>query len=131
VATGFREVEHVEVAGVRATLRQRADGSTEFEAQGVPLNSLGVNKLEGFALSTSGLRETFKVEVRRKPPPGPPLFTLQDVIDMLQGEIAPARIAGLVTERGVDFVLTEEAEKQLRAAGADSELLLAIAKAKK
>ena len=38
---------------------------------------------------------------------------------------------GLVKEYGVDFVLTNEAEQNLRTVGADSDLLLAIAKAKK
>ena len=37
----------------------------------------------------------------------------------------------LVKQFGVDFVLTDEAEKRLRSAGADSDLLLTIAKAKK
>jgi hypothetical protein len=37
----------------------------------------------------------------------------------------------MVEQYGVDFALTEEAEKRLRDAGADSNLLLAIARAKK
>ncbi len=131
VATGFREIERIEIAGVRASLRRREDGSTEFEAESVPLNLVGVNTLEGSAVGTSGARETFKVEVKRKPPAGSPRFTLQDIVDMLQGEIAPARIANLVAERGVDFALTDAAEMRLRTAGADDALLLAITKGKK
>jgi len=114
VANGFREIERV-----------------DFEAEGVPLGLVGVNTLEGLAVGTSGAREAFKVQVKRNPPAGPPLFTFQDIVDMLQGEIAPDRIADLVAERGVDFALTDAAEKRLRAAGAHSELLLAITKAKK
>ncbi len=62
---------------------------------------------------------------------GPPPFTLQDVVKMLEGDIHPKRVATLVQETGVDFALTDAAEKQLRAVGADSDLLLAIARGKK
>lgn len=62
---------------------------------------------------------------------GPPPFTLQDVVDMLQGDISARRVAALVQERGVDFGLTDEAEQKIRAAGGDSDLLLAIAKARR
>jgi hypothetical protein len=131
VATGFREVERVDVAGVRANLRRREDGSTEFKAEKVPLSTVGMNTLEGFAVSTSGAREAFKVEVRRKPPPGPPPLSLEDILSLLRGDVAPARVSALVAESGVDFTLAGAVEKQLRTAGADDALLLAIAKAKK
>ena len=62
---------------------------------------------------------------------GPGPFTTQDVLDMLRGEISPKRAATLVQQRGVDFALTDQIEKQIRDAGGDSDLLLAIAKAKK
>ncbi len=62
---------------------------------------------------------------------GPPPFTAADVAEMLQGKMSSKRIATLVEERGVDFALTEEQEKQFRAAGADDALLLAIATKKK
>ena len=62
---------------------------------------------------------------------GPGPFTVQDVVDMLRGEISPKRVATLVQQRGVDFTLTDAIEKQIRDAGGDSDLLLAIAKARK
>lgn len=62
---------------------------------------------------------------------GPGAFTLQDVVDMLRGEIPPKRVATLVQQRGVDFALSDEIEKRIRDAGGDSDLLVAIAKAKK
>ncbi|HEV2021215.1 MAG TPA: PEGA domain-containing protein [Terriglobales bacterium] len=64
-------------------------------------------------------------------PRGPRPFTVQDVVDMLLGGISPKRAATLIQERGVDFVLNDKTEQQIRAAGGDSDLLLAIAKAKK
>ena len=71
------------------------------------------------------------------PPPPPPKpagplpFTARDVVDMLQGAVSPRRVGTLVQQRGVDFALTDDIEKQIRAAGGDDALLLAIAKAKR
>ena len=130
VASGFSEVENVEVGGVRATLRRRGDGSVEFEAEKVPL-ALGPNTLQGFVASAGGQREPFKVEVKRLPPPGPPALSEKEVTDALTSGMTPARVTALVKQYGVDFELTDEAEKRLRAAGADDTLLLAIAKSKK
>jgi hypothetical protein len=62
---------------------------------------------------------------------GPGAFTVQDVVDMLRGEISPKRVATLVQQRGVDFALSDAIEKQVREAGGDSDLLLAIAKSRK
>jgi hypothetical protein len=74
----------------------------------------------------------------RPPPPvepakpvGPVAFALKDVVAMLQGGVSPKRVASLVQERGVDFPLDDAAEKQVRAAGGDAELLVVIAKSKK
>ncbi len=64
-------------------------------------------------------------------PRGPAPFTSQDIVDLLEGGVSAKRAATLVTQQGVDFTLTNELEERLRAAGADSDLLLAIAKAKK
>ncbi len=56
---------------------------------------------------------------------------LEDVLDMLEGDVPPARVAVLVKEKGVSFALSDAAEKRIRAAGGDDSLLLAIARAKK
>jgi hypothetical protein len=56
---------------------------------------------------------------------------LEDVLDMLEGDVPPARVAVLVKEKGVAFSLTDAAEKRLRNAGGDDALLLAIARARK
>lgn len=68
------------------------------------------------------------------PPPqpaGPSRLALKDVVTMLQGGVSPKRVATIVQERGVDFPLDDAAEKQVRAAGGDAELLVVIAKSKK
>ncbi|MCI0353967.1 MAG: carboxypeptidase-like regulatory domain-containing protein [Acidobacteria bacterium] len=74
--------------------------------------------------------QTLAVEARLTPS-GPPPFSVRDIVELLQGEVAPARVAALVAERGVDFVLSNEAEQQIRAAGGDAELLVAIVRGKK
>ncbi|MCI0353966.1 MAG: hypothetical protein L0099_02850 [Acidobacteria bacterium] len=56
---------------------------------------------------------------------------LEDVLDMLEGDVPPARVAVLVKEKGVSFALTGAAEKRIRNAGGDDALLLAIARARK
>jgi tetratricopeptide (TPR) repeat protein len=53
-------------------------------------------------------------------------FTLQDVRYALKEGVAPSRVTVLVKERGVNFNLTDEAEKELRISGADDDLLQQI-----
>ena len=62
--------------------------------------------------------------------PGPAPLTAQDVVDLLRGEVSAKRATVLVMERGVDFALTAPIEQEIRAAGGDADLLLAITKAK-
>jgi tetratricopeptide (TPR) repeat protein len=53
-------------------------------------------------------------------------FTLQDIRYALKEGVASSRVTVLVKERGVNFNLTEDAEKELRISGADDELLRQI-----
>ncbi len=62
---------------------------------------------------------------------GPPPFKAEDIVDLLQGKVAPKRIATLVEDRGVDFPMDPDLEKRFRALGASNDLLLAIANNKK
>ena len=129
LAVGFQDVDKVEVAGQSATLRRREDGSVEFEAANVPL-TVGPNALQGYILTRGGIRQDFKLALTRKPPPGPPALTLQELETALEN-LPKKRVTEMVTQYGVDFELTEDTEKRLRTAGADANLLLIIAKAKK
>ncbi len=129
LAVGFADVDRVDVAGQSASLRRREDGAVEFEAAGVSL-ALGPNALQGYVLTRSGVRQSFRLDLKRLPPPGPPPLTLAEVEKALT-DLPRKRVATMIAEFGVDFELSEEAEKRLRAAGADSDLLLAIAKAKR
>ena len=129
LAVGFQDVDKVDVAGQAATLRRRDDGSVEFEAASVPL-AVGPNALQGYVLTRSGVRQNFRLDLKRLPPPGPPALTLAEVENAL-ANLPKKRVGEMVEQYGVDFDLTDEAEKRLRGAGADTNLLLAIARAKK
>ncbi len=130
LALGFREVESAELSGVRASLRKRDDGNVEFIAKAIPL-APGVNRLEGAVVSTSGFRKSFRLEVKRLPPPGPLPLSLKEIETALRSGVPPARLAALVTRFGVEFSLSEDLAKQLRDAGADPALLAAIKGARK
>lgn len=59
---------------------------------------------------------------------GPPLkpdnsFALRDILYALAEKVSSKRLASLVKERGVNFDLMPEEEKELRRAGADDELM--------
>lgn len=62
---------------------------------------------------------------------GPKPLSARDVEEALENGLAKARIVALVEKYGVGFALSAEVEASLRSKGADSELLLAIAKNKK
>ena len=65
VAVGFSGVEKVELAGTSLGLEKLGDGRVEFHTI-LPL-ALGQNTFEGVAVGSSGLRVTFKLEVKRVP----------------------------------------------------------------
>jgi hypothetical protein len=62
---------------------------------------------------------------------GPKPLGEPEIEEALKNGVPKTRIMGLIKEYGVDFVLSNEFEQNLRTVGADSDLLLAIAKAKK
>lgn len=130
IAAGFRTIDRIEIAGKPATFHTNPAGEVEFEADAVPL-TLGPNTIQGFVIPHDGSRLPFKVEVQRKPPPGPPPLALSEVLEALQKGVPAPRVSSLVSQFGVSFPLTDDAEKQLRGAGADANLLLVIAKSKK
>jgi len=132
-------MEAVFVNGQRAPARPVSDQSVEFDMGDLAVSSASTALVvRAAARDRSELQLALKVTRPQPAPPpqpkptaGPRPLTLQDLESALQGGISNARVAALVNEYGVDFALTDEAERRLRAAGADANLLLAIAKAKK
>lgn len=74
--------------------------------------------------------ETLPVSAKLEPA-GPKPLSVEEVEEALNNGISPKRMTALVKQFGVDFALTAEAERRLRAPGADADLLLAIATNKK
>jgi hypothetical protein len=62
---------------------------------------------------------------------GPKPLGEPEIEEALKNGVPKTRIMGLIKQYGVDFALTNELEQNLRTVGADSDLLLAIAKSKK
>ena len=54
-----------------------------------------------------------------------------EILELLRGGVPSARVAALVEEKGIDFAVTPESERSLRAAGATSQLLEALRKTAK
>lgn len=129
VAAGYGNLQRVEIAGTPAVLTRRDGGDIEFQSD-TALN-VGDNNLQGYVVDSNGAREPFSLAVKRLPPAGPQPLKEQEIQKALEDGLPSNRIMALVNKYGVDFALTDEVEQRLRRAGADSNLLLAIAKAKK
>ncbi len=62
---------------------------------------------------------------------GPKPLAADEIEEALKNGVAKSRIMGFIRDYGVDFALTGDIEQRLRDVGADSDLLLAITKARK
>ena len=54
-----------------------------------------------------------------------------EILELLRGGVPSARVAALVEEKGMDFVVTPETERRFRAAGATAPLIEALRKVSK
>jgi hypothetical protein len=129
VAAGYANVQRVEISGTPAVLTRQNGSDIEFQSDAA-LN-VGDNNLQGYVVDSNGAREPFSLAVKRLPPAGPQPLKEQEIKKALEDGLPSNRIMALVNKYGVDFALTDDVEQRLRRAGADSNLLLAIAKAKK
>ncbi len=50
----------------------------------------------------------------------------EEVIDLLKGYVSPKRVSDLARERGIDFAVTPDVERELRRAGANDALLATL-----
>jgi hypothetical protein len=73
----------------------------------------------GVALILCGIFSLLQApaQVSKKP------LSKEAVIRLLKGEVSPNRVAVIAREQGIDFQMSPETEKELRAAGATEELL--------
>jgi FKBP-type peptidyl-prolyl cis-trans isomerase FklB len=82
------------------------------------------------ALAASLFARAFAQEQQSPSTNSPPL-SVSDIDHSLKAGVTNTRMAVLVKQYGVDFGLTDAVEKELRAAGANSDLLLQIARNKR
>lgn len=126
--------------GVQVYVDDKFKGSTS-EKEGVlvvenlPAGSAKVRLSEkGFVDFTQSVTlvagETAKLESNLAAE-GPKPLGEPEIEEALKNGVPKTRIMGLIKQYGVDFALTNELEQSLRTVGADSDLLLAIAKSKK
>jgi len=126
--------------GIQVYVDDKFKGSTS-EKEGVlvvenlPAGSAKVRLSEkGFVDFTQNVSlvagETAKLETSLAAE-GPKPLGEPEIEEALKNGVPKTRIMGLIKQYGVDFALTNELEQSLRTVGADSDLLLAIAKSKK
>jgi hypothetical protein len=125
---------HTDPGGVQVYVDDVFKGSSSSEGrlvvEGLPAGSHRLRlTLIGFKEWTQSLElaaaEDRNIEAKLAPA-GPKPLALPEIEEALTNGVSPKRVSTLVKQFGVDFPLTEEVERRLRAAGADSDLLLAI-----
>jgi hypothetical protein len=92
------------------------------------LSFLGYKEWTGQAILTGGETRTVEATLVAA---GPKPLAAGEIEEALKNGVAKSRIMGFIRDYGVDFALTDEIEQGLRDVGADSDLLLAITKARK
>lgn len=126
--------------GVQVYVDDKFKGSTSEKEGVLVIENLspGSSKVrlsqKGFVDSTQTVTltagETAKLETNLAAE-GPKPLGEPEIEEALKNGVPKTRIMGLIKEYGVDFTLTNEFEQSLRTVGADSDLLLAIAKSRK
>ncbi len=126
--------------GIQVYVDDKFKGSTS-EKEGVlvvenlPVGAAKVRLSEkGFVDYTQNVTlvagETAKLDINLAAE-GPKPLGEPEIEEALKNGVPKTRIMGLIKQYGVDFALTNDLEQNLRTVGADSDLLLAIAKSKK
>jgi hypothetical protein len=81
--------------------------------------------------SAEGILEVARRDLGEEAPPPPQPLSLSAILDALESTIGKSKLTSLIRQNGVDFTLTPAIERQLRSAGASTELLFEILKAAK
>jgi hypothetical protein len=130
VAMDSTGIPVVSINGALANMRPQNTQAAEFWTDPLPLQS-GGNRFQIVA-SNSAHVETqlvFIVHYTPKPPPDPRALSKPQIIALLQGGVLSGRIAAIIKERSIKFTPTPDDLNDLRAAGADDELIEAIQQA--
>ncbi len=121
-------IQHIEQRGVNFQLT--AEEEAEFRAAGArPEVIAAVRANYRPEEPTVNSSYTNNTASKSKPvanvPPGPPL-SKNEIITLLQSGVPAARVEQFVEARGVNFTLTPEREREIKAAGGTPSLLSAI-----
>ena len=96
------------------------DAAQRLKAAGIVPRAPGTNDAEPSV-----------AEPQPQPEPGPQIdrrLAIDEIEELLKGSVSPPRVTALVHQYGVNFELSDDAEKKLRGLGADDKLLIAIVK---
>jgi hypothetical protein len=130
----------VAINGVPASMRPKSSQAAEFTSDPLVLQP-GENHIEIAATNAAHVETKFafnvhftppgpppqaKVEPKPAPPPNPKALSKADIMDLLSGDVPSSRVAVLVKEYGIKFRPSEEDKKQIRAAGGEDDLVLAL-----
>jgi len=88
-------------------------------------------KAAGIVPRAPGTNDAEPSVAQPQPQPEPQIdrrLAIDEIEELLKGSVSPPRVTTLVQQYGVNFELSDEAEKRLRGLGADDKLLIAIAK---
>ncbi|MGA2983616.1 MAG: hypothetical protein ABSG32_07350 [Terriglobia bacterium] len=124
----------VTVNGRSVTMRPTGSQAAEFYSN--PMAPYpGENRFEVSATDVAHVETRVAIVVRFIPVPSraePRISTglaKGDILDLLHGGVPSARVAELVTERGIKFVPSGDDLKQIRSAGARDDLMRALKQA--
>ncbi len=130
VAMDSTGIPVVSINGALANMRPQNAQAAEFWTDPLPLQS-GGNRIQIVASNSAHVEAqlVFIVHYAPRPPPNPRALSKPQIISLLQGGVLSGRIATIIKERGIKFTPTADDLNDLRAAGADDELIGAIQQA--
>jgi len=130
VAMDSTGIPVVSINGAPANMRPQNAQAAEFWTDPLPLQS-GGNRIQIVASNSAHVEAqlVFIVHYTPKPSPNPRALSKPQIIALLQGGVLSERIAAIIKERGIKFTPTADDLDDLRAAGADAELIAAIQQA--
>jgi hypothetical protein len=121
----------VTINGAPAMLRPKSTQAAEFWSDPITLKP-GDNTFEIVATNSAQAKSKFSFVAHFTPkaaPPNPRALGKQDIISLLQGGVASARVAEIIKERGLKFSPTADDLNDIRGEGGNDELIQAIQQA--
>ena len=128
VAMDSTGIPVVTINGSSANMRPQNSQAAEYWSDPLPLKA-GDNLFQISATNAAHgeTKIAFTVHYTNKVAPlNPKALDKAEIVSLLQGAVPPARVAGIVKERGIKFHPTADDLNEIRAAGGDDDLIQAI-----